>query len=456
MVGANSSHAAYLWGNAQFGNYVDTDSYCVASLSYYTAWSFVRTDPYSDVTKQCIGQHSSGSIQRYTWVNRVTGPCPADYADDGTGQCVAIPSCTTDAPSKYFTTDYGTFPTSPIDFEGCSYAVLLGANAMSCVTAASGVGLVSCTYTYNPSGYATSTESPFNGDETLIPPQEQPIEDTLTSTNSENTNFGTPIDNGDGTITTVDTESKTNTHEVGDSVWSDNDYIYVKSTTGTVTQYDKTITTLTNADGSKTEVVSIGSSITTPTIENVVIDKNTATGSSTTTNSTVIDNSSVTTNTYNSSGTLTGTTIVADGTGTGTGTDDETQQGNCGAPNQPACDVTLTGEEHLSDPSGLLTDSGVLSQRDANISDLQSGAGEDTGTLFSITNGFESSLSSVLGSGTCDPAYATVEYMGQPFAPFAKFCPVWDSDARPLLKWFFYMLTLISLYFIYLRAMRSN
>ena len=49
-----------------------------------------------------------------------------------------------------------------------------------------------------------------------------------------------------------------------------------------------------------------------------------------------------------------------------------------------------------------------------------------------------------------------VDIFGSDWKPFEKVCPVWDADVRPLLKWFFYMLTLISLYFIYLRAMRSD
>jgi len=470
MVGATSSHASVyytVWYNSTtfYGGTPPEACQQIVGLN-----NIVSYTGYLSNYSNCQFTTTTGTTS-VSYGNNV-GTCPSGFADDGSGTCVAVPVC---LDSQIETTPgvcinkcdildingnprvasfsfiMGQSPATAIDdVLGCNYS---RQSVDTCTL--SQEGIATCYYTYSETGEYFGV--PAATDSTFVDPiPEQSNADNTGSTNTDSTVVSPPVTNPDSSVTDVTVQNKTTTSGSGAKMWADSSNIYMQDSTGTINQYDKVTTTITNPDGSKSEVISITSGNVTPAITSTVLDKSTATVTSSNISSTTISGGSTTTNNYNSSGTLTDSTVVASGTGSGSGQDDQTVEGNCGAPNQPACDVTLTGEEHLTDPADVLTESGVLTQRDDNIADLQSGAGEDTGTLFNITNGFETSFTSVLGSGTCDGTYGTVDYMGHSFAPFVSFCPVWDSDGRPLMKWFFYMLTLISLYFIYLRAMRSN
>jgi len=496
LLCANSSYSANVWYSSEMGSgtvFATPDEAGQAGIAYKSAnatGTGANGEP--ETYSFCYIQVSGGAYKVFasgnphqgfpfgctaiSWAYPVVAACPSGFEDDGSGQCVELPSCpehqiqTTENGQNIcinkcdvvdingnprvasFSFVLGTSPPTVVDDGlGCEYS----RQSVESCTLNTETDIATCYYSYaetgNYVGVAGSTDST---NEDPVPPQVDV--DTTNDSVTENVDVSPTVTNPDGSTTDVVTESKVVTSGGGSKIWDDDDYIYVQNSTGLVSQYDKTVTSVTNPDGSVTEVTSIAGTTATPNVTNNVINKNTGSGSSASTSSTIINNNSTTTNIYNSNGGLVSSETSSTGSGTGTGTGDETVEGNCGAPNQPPCEIVLAGEDNLTDPSLVGSDSGFSSTRDENISDLQSGGTEDTGELFVINNGFKTSFSSVLGSGSCNPSFGTYTLFDSTFEPFKTFCPMYDTNIRPAFKWLLYMFTLIGLYSIYLRTMRES
>jgi len=478
LLGANSSYAYVLWyAHTPQTAHITAAGACSAEVTArgYTLISVDVSPPNATCWSDISG---NGQVDGGVGIGTASFPnCPTGTVDDGTGlACIEEPSCpdhqiqTTENGQNIcinkcdvvdingnprvasFSFVLGTSPPTVVDDGlGCEYS----RQSVESCTLNQETDVATCYYTYSETGNYVGVEGTTEGiNEDPVPPQVDidTTEDSLT----ENVDVSPTVTNPDGSTTDVQTDTKVIISGGGSKIWDDNDNIYVQNSTGLVSQYNKTVTSVTNQDGSVTEVTSIAGSTATPNVTNNIINKPTGTGSSATTNSTIINNNSTTTNIYNTNGGLVSSETTSTGSGTGTGNGDETVQGNCGAPNQPPCDVVLAGEDNLTDPSLVGSDSGFSSTRDSNIADLESGGTEDVGSLFTISNGFGTSFSSVLGSGTCNPTFGVYTLFGSSFEPFKTFCPMYDANIRPAFKWLLYMFTLIGLYSIYLRTMRES
>ena len=391
-------------------------------------------------TQQCANASMANIITQ-------TGDCSesaGNYVDDGNGVCILAPECPVDAPAAYLVSQPNSIPTSPINNNGCSYSYTFdnGDPYVGCWILADGTS--SCTFKYSPNGQS-STSTPYTLTET--PTASTGETNNIKDSGSASTDVAPPIDNGDGTTTQVTTESQVKTNQAGHDIWEDPNYIYVKSTTGTVTQYDKVSTTITNIDGSKTEVVSIGSTVATPAVDSTTITKATSTSTTTNNTSTTIDNSTVTTNVYNSSGQLVSSTTNTTGDGKGTG--DENAPGNCGAPDQPPCEVELANDGEFTDPAETLSLSGIIDALTSFETSIQS-------TETETTEFFKLPSFNLYSGGGCDPAAFGTTYYGEPFQLLIEYCPIHEAYVRPAFNWAFYMLTLIGLYSIFIHTFRKT
>ncbi|WP_297811134.1 hypothetical protein [uncultured Methylophaga sp.] len=256
-----------------------------------------------------------------------------------------------------------------------------------------------------------------------------------------------PITNPDGSETQTTNETTTNTTGSGTTMWNDEDYIYVRDSTGTTTIYDRQNTTTTNTDGTVEETVVTTKSTQTPTTTTTTVNKNT--GNSTTTQNSQSSTSSTTTTTnnyYDAEGNLTGSNSTTTGGNETENEGDEEKEGNCGAPGQPSCEVTLNGEDQLEDPAIAIEQSGVKQALDTYTESFGE-IGEGDVSEWTIENPFN-----LPTTGVCNPAPYSYQYHGKTLNPMTKFCEAYDSTIHPALRYFFYALTAITLYFTFIYA----
>jgi len=310
------SHASYLWGS-----YPDVfptpDEYCIwATTTIRTDWTFVRVDPHSESTKQCIGQHSSGSIQRYLYVNRTTGSCPENYTDDGTGQCIENPQCEI-LESKHWSVSDVRLAFEYVEIDGCYYVAQ--PSKLSCSIDYSSCNEIDCdtqcTYEVKPQSTAPSSNPPNEfGSETTQPQTTASSDERDTpSTASTDVSEPTVTTSPDGTVTTDETVVTQSTGSGSQKIWETDDFIFIQENDGSTTVKQKNVTTISNPDGSATVQESSTTSTTTASTETTTINKDLSTTPSTTVTggNTIEGDTTTITYNYDSQGELTSTDTVS-------------------------------------------------------------------------------------------------------------------------------------------------
>lgn len=311
----------------------------------------------------------------------IEGACPASYIDDGSGNCIipqscpsgqvnigseSVPNCVdicVSGQTSTVITALSSIPNEIITSSGCS-ALYDSSTKLNCKLS----DPVYCTVTYTESDIfhednPCTGSSLLNcytvvyGDSNTATPQ---VADTGTPIpNPETTETKTvaptitaPID--DGTSTT-NSETNTKTSDIGTTIKQIGDTVVRVDASGTIIEIISQLTVNTYTDGTSTSIeqntVNSSPSNNSNTTYNVV--DNTITTTSTTSGPSGTKTTSIT-NHYDSAGKLISQDSQTSGTGlvsgTGTGQDDETKEGNCGAPGQPVCDVKLvdTSDEYVS------------------------------------------------------------------------------------------------------------
>jgi len=369
--------------------------------------------------------------------NAETGICEAPELTCETGDVVIASPITQDAQGDFVSSGGSG------DIGGCGYEYQ---SFQSCVILVN--GSFQCEYSYESTG-----QPAIEGSEQLVeqvspnPTDTNPDIDNKEDSSSTTYTTEDPVNNPDGSVTDSSTETTTQTTGEGTTIWNDDNNIYLQDSDGNTFTYQRQRTTTTNTDGSSTETVTTTKTQDNADIDTTIIDRSTGTSSSSSTNVPANVTTTVTNNTYDSSGNLTDTTSTT--TGSTDGQDDETIEGNCGAPNQPSCEVTLEGSDQLTDPSGTFTDS--ESALDARLQQIEDVTTNDiTGSLlqFNPVNLYENQ--------TCNPQAFSSTYKGASFFPFEGFCSFYDEQMRPILSFFFYAMTVFGVYLIWVRTMRGN
>lgn len=455
LLGSTQSHAGYGWGIGSSPNYTPS-SYPYLSPSsacndngfnepyHYKPWtaSFESNTSYI-----CINNAGYNTGIRAKANNNYQN-CPAGEQDDPTGYfCVEAtePPIVCEAGSDVFTARWSMdqlntegFQPHVIDANGCLYD---NTSVVQCGVYADGV--TACLYEY------TQTDNSTEG-ATLPQPEEYTDNTSVKQSSSDDTGATTfvkdpPITNPDGSTVQTTQETTVNTSGSGAAIWNDDSHFYIRDSTGTTTIYDRQKTVISNTDGTIDEVVVVSKSNQTPQTDTTIVNKNTGNTSTVNNNQSTTTNKTTTTNNYyDSDGNLTDSTSTTEG---GTETEgDENEEGNCGAPNQPACEVKLNGEDQLKDPSLVLEQSGIISGIDGYIDEIGEIGDEDVSAKI-LENPF-----SLPSTGTCNPANYNIQYQGVTLNFFDKFCEAYDSTLHPILQFFFYMFTAMTLYFIFLSA----
>jgi hypothetical protein len=430
--------------------------------SYETAWASCQAAKTSTYGEGCFNYSAPNpkyvqrrnnfeglTFEKYFYY--ISGSCPSGMQDsNGDGLCEELPQCEagsdtmfvrytfTEAQQPNFYTDQ-----AQIQNGGCIYDSV---GVEECGVYSDGVK--ACLFEYSQTdepatGSESEPEEYTQGDS----PQGNTTNDTGQTTYTEDP----PVTNPDGSTTQTTNETTTNTTGSGTTMWNDDDYIYFRDSTGTTTVYDRQKTTTTNTDGSVDENVTTTKSTQTPSTTTTTVNKNTGNTTVTNNNQSTTNSTTTTTNNYyDSEGNLTGSDSTTTGGSETENEGDENKEGNCGAPGQPACDVSLEGEDSLQDPAGILDDN-ILPKLDEMITKLEEAGQTDISSdlvQFSPLNLYE--------SGSCDPNAFSTTYHTEQFRPLEGFCSFYDADIRPILAFFFYCLTAWALYLIYANTMRKT
>jgi len=314
--------------------------------------------------------NSNGAIYQSSTVTLVIGSCPSGYVDDGSGQCIVEPACT-QGNQLELTHTYDLNPTPSADsvnvngnantgHDGCVYAPTnpyVNDDCVMVITFApeSSVKL-QCTAQYivmgdsytDPSTVVESVDSSAN-----IPYIPTPVS---TTTSSPPSTVDTLLDG-----TTVETKTETKVKDKGDKTkvsQTNPNFIFVQHEDGSTSIESNIITIITDPNGATHINNEQQNTYTAPEITETVVDAQEGIVTTTQSGGDTINSSSTTNNYYDSNGNLTASDSSGTGTGTGTGEDDQTAEGNCGAPDQSSCDVVL--EDTIED-----SQTAIVSQAEA-------------------------------------------------------------------------------------------
>lgn len=393
--------------------------------------------PTSSSSQYCKGtRYSNGLIQNVGLVDYVEGQCPTSYIDDGSGNCIQQAQCPAQGAQLLgYQHDLITSESTTIDVDGCQYQT----------TGVSACYKINDAWRCSSDLTATGLESPPESlPAEFIPPPQNPVVNDVSDSTDVTVQPVQTETLPDGTVITTETTTTTETKNAGRAVDNGDNSITITDSDGTTTVFTENKVTTTHPDGTKTEVITKDTAINTGGKNIQSINKSTGTVTNNNTNSTTINNNQIITNNYAADGSLISSATVGSGTSTGSsGTGDSDVPGNCGAPGQPACEVSISGESLLTDPAGVLAGSGINEQVDNYIEIIESIGEEDvTGNFFTNPFTFPS-------SGQCSPASFGFTFHGAPFNWMTKFCEAYDSTLHPILRYLLYGLTVIFMYRTY-------
>jgi|GEM_PF-4363727 len=459
LLGSSFSHAGEWWSYSN-DSYSSKSAAISAAQSGYGVGALcgveTGTNPYNIYYDRSTSSsdecENAGQPYPYGWyftIYQHFGTCPSQLPyewSDGSCQAEEEVSCQAGADPRVV--EYSPSEMADPDFNTNQAIISNGSCQYDSVgIAGCDAETGSCFYEYEQNGQQSV------GSET----QPTFFDGTPSMSESSNSDGGSttyqkddPTTNPDGSTTQTTTETTTNTTGSGTTVWNDGQYIYVRDSSGTVTQYQRTNTTTTQTDGSSTEVTTTSQTVSTPSSTTTTVNTSSGTATITSQQGTSDGSTTVTTDTYDSNGNLVSSETTKTGA-TETGDGDETKEGNCGAPNQPTCDVTISGEEHLSDPNITINQSKTsgLSLYDNTLADILAAQDDEGSFLEFIELDFFSGR-------TCDPAAFSSDYHGSTFQPLAGFCSFYDDDMRPILYWALYMIAVFALFRTYEQAVKGG
>ena len=292
----------------------------VAACQFYADFQGANDINYGPYTSAIVQDGDPAKCELYNTLNQkvttqniwtfVGSTCPDGTEDDGTGFCAEVSTCP-DAGTTLEVLVDAVLAENTMSVNGCEATYVEGSQG-ACKLAVDGSTAV-CPRTVS----FTGEEGNGDPDANLEGVTYASSNDLQQSTSSTTYSDGTPSTDGSGVVTDTNSETTIVTSDSGSRIYSDDNYIYVESSDGTVTTYQKTITEVTQTDGSKQEVISIDKTVDTPNKETSII--NNSTGAVTTINSSsesVTYNETITNN-YDTSGQLTDSSSTQSGSDTG-------------------------------------------------------------------------------------------------------------------------------------------
>jgi hypothetical protein len=465
LVGANSAYSSTLWfwshSQSSLTKYATIYDACAPSVAEFCgAYPNACYVPASSAANPRLTPSPYGGCQYYdathtaktlTPMVQTTGTCPSGYVDNGSGLCeVYVPPAYTCEANRAMYAQVsklpdGSFPDTLCQAQTagetnyCTYAsdtVAISPNDSMSILYITPESPISCStpdtaeiirLPFTPSSFtAQLTEQDtrvVSSEDSFLPPE------SVCVSNGDGTNTCTTISEtvqntieGKGTQTSSDGDISTQTTTQGDTTTktttntqvddgNGNTYVTIRGATSTTAGGSTTTTHDANASTSTTETVPAGLTKTVTSTE---------------------------TTTTNADGTTTKTTT----TDTATKPTDATADGNCGAPNQPACSVSLGPDTELIFPKNNVwvnPDGELALAMDAAFNDNKVKSDSlDNYILEKPPFDFTS-----LGGTTCDPSMGAYTYHGVDSNFLTGFCILHDQTIRPALYWFFAGLTFI-------------
>ncbi len=455
LVGANSSYASNVW--TMNSNLVSGPFFISQQAScqnwFDGLWSspdtLLVTLAANGLTAECK-RLRNGYINSYAVTTYlVNQACPSGYEDNGAGQCVIPTPYTCEANRAMYAQvsklPDGSFPDTLCqaqtagDTNYCTYAsdtVAISPNDTMSILYITPEAPISCTTPDEAEIIRLPfTPSSFTAQLTEQDTRVVSSEDTFLPAES------VCVSNGDGTNTcTTISETVQNTIEgKGTQTSSDGSISTQKTSDGNTTTKTTTNTQVDDGKGNTIIQVRGSTSHTTGGSTTTTHDADAVTSTTTTVPAgETLTVTSTETTTTNADGTTTKTTT----TDTATKPTDSTAEGNCGAPDQPACAVSLGPDTDLIFPKNnvWVNPDGELAQAmDAAFNDNKVKSDSlDNYLLEKPPFDFTS-----LGGTTCDPSMGAYTYHGVDSNFLTGFCILHDQTIRPALYWFFAGLTFI-------------
>jgi len=411
---------------------------------------------YTFTPNECKYYDSTLTLRTGANLTLLNGDCSLitsdSYIDDGTGTCIMGSICNQGQTevlevrldSNKTTVNISDGSIFPIVNEGCVYTLTDPFVNDSCVAFdnpdnPNGPPTFVCTSSY------TQTGESYTGDlnETIQAVNSVDFTEHVEQPASSSQTPSPPTTDilPDGTTVTTEAINKTIEGASSTDISETETDIVVTHKTGSETVTNETTVTTENPDNTVVVSKETQNTYTPPEITNLNIDKNTGKGTSSTSQSSPQNSGSTVTSTFDANGNHTGTTTT--GAGDGTGTDDSTKEGNCGAPGQPPCDVTIEDTTEDSHTQGFKdTEAELKAKRDGVLAELAN-HNEDFGlggvSEFSSSN-FITNYLPLPNVTTCSGEINTTIF-GYSFilAPCDDLAPL-----REILAWVFFVLTVFS------------
>jgi len=249
----------------------------------------------------------------------------------------------------------------------------------------------------------------------------------------------------DSTVVTTEEKTVTNTDKAGTIVDNGDSTITITDSDGTVSTYSENKVTTVHPDGTITEQITKDTTVSTPDKQKDTINKSDGTVINNITNGDTINHNEVVINNYDADGKLVSTGKVSTGSGESGDEGDSEKEGNCGAPGQPSCEVTIkdTSSDYADQTAKLnqiASDEQAL--HDEQVEDLKDGE-NDYGASdidnFSVDSWIDK-YTPFPTSTTCTGDIST-SIFGKPFvlSPCVKLQPL-----RDILAWVFFILTIFT------------
>jgi hypothetical protein len=399
--------------------------------------------------EQGCGSNPSG-VDQYT-INQ-SPSCPDGFESSSGDKCIESPECP----------DSGTPHTYYIDFNKNTATGFSSTRSNNgCEVIGGNLGPDGCT-PYDPPVLDDQGEPLFSchvlGSYTSVAaypdsspaPSDEPsdlssTDNTLVTTTESVVSPPTSSTDNDGTVTDTQLVTDSTLKDAGLSVSENEQSITITDSDGSSTVYSENTVTVTHPDGSITETVTKDTQNNTGDKSQVNIDKQNFDVVIADVEGQFSENNEVTVTEYSSGGTKTGSTSTGSGTGSSGDTGDSEKPGNCGAPGQPVCDVTLSdnSDEYSNEASTLDNLKGELETANADAATSLGDSNEDYGA--GDINGFSvdtwvTKYTPFPTSGSCQGEINTT-FLNKSFvlAPCEPLQPL-----RDILSWVFFILTIFA------------
>lgn len=323
------SQAAYIWKypSSSSPEYATYQEACQGSIGTirHSSYSITGYQTLNSNTVRCLMSSPQYGSAYLDLTRSVVAECPSGYEEQSDGSCALPPACpagqvnlgTYESPdcedichsgtSENYTMEFGNVPYAGIGSTGCGL-IYDKTKQPKCVLS----DPVKCTFFYTQSGEYLGTDEGQDPFEIVPLPDAEPAEQT--SLQEYEKTPETVTTDTEGNVTTEYSETTTNTKDQGTEVVLIGDNLYLKNSSGEITEIVKQQTINSYTDGSSQVTTTETKTSTPATIEQTIRDLfNGTTSQSTITYGNSGTLTSTITKTYNTQGKLTDTQVTTTG-----------------------------------------------------------------------------------------------------------------------------------------------